>query len=54
MFTENSMLVKIWFSAVLAGTYTYDQVPNVSNLREEVKKKLDQIGYNTETTVQPT
>lgn len=49
MFNENSVLVKVWFSAVLAGTYTYEQVPNVSNLREEVGKKLTEIGYDITT-----
>lgn len=48
MFNENSIVVKVWFTAVMAGTYTYEQVPNLFNLRDEVKKKLDQIGYNVE------
>ena len=47
MFNENSAIVKIWFTAVLAGTYPYSQVPNLSNLREEVGKKLTEIGYDT-------
>lgn len=48
MFNENSMVVRTWFSAVLSGTYKYSQVPNLSNLREEVGKKLIQIGYDIE------
>lgn len=48
MFNENSMLVRTWFSAVLSGIYTYAQVPNLSNLREEVGKKLIQVGYDIE------
>lgn len=48
MFNENSMLVKIWFGAVLAGTYPFAQVPNLSNLREQVELKLVEIGYDTE------
>lgn len=48
MFNENSMLVKIWFGAVLAGTYKFAQVPNLSNLRDEVGKKLVEIGYDIE------
>ncbi|MFT9848526.1 hypothetical protein [Aneurinibacillus sp. REN35] len=47
MFNEDSMLVKIWFSAVVSGTYRYDQVPNLSNLKEEVGKKLESMGYPT-------
>lgn len=46
MFHANSQLVKIWFSAVMAGTYKYKDVPNLSNLREEVGKKLIEIGYD--------
>ena len=54
MFHANSQLVKIWFSAVLAGTYKYSQVPNLSNLREEVGKKLIEIGYDiTEPVEEP-
>lgn len=46
MFTEKSIIVKTWFTAVLAGTYKYSDVPNLSNLREEVGKKLTEIGYD--------
>lgn len=46
MFTGNSYIVKVWFTAVLTGTYTYAEVPDLSNLREEVGKKLTQIGYD--------
>nr|WP_259544503.1 hypothetical protein [Heyndrickxia oleronia] len=46
MFNENSVLVKVWFTAVLGGAYTYDQVPDLSNLRDEVGKKLTQMGYD--------
>lgn len=46
MFTEKSYIVKVWFSAVLAGTYKYADVPDLSNLRDEVGKKLTQIGYD--------
>lgn len=49
MFNENSIVVKVWFTAVMAGTYTYEQVPSLFNLREEVGKKLTQMGYNIET-----
>ena len=46
MFTENSIIVKTWFSAVLSGAYTYEQVPNLSNLREVVGQKLAEVGYD--------
>lgn len=44
MLNENSMLTRTWFGAVLAGTYPYSMAPNLSNLREEVSKKLVEIG----------
>lgn len=45
MFNENSALVKIWFSAVVAGVYTFEQVPNLFNLKAEVQKKLELLGW---------
>ncbi|MEK5215324.1 hypothetical protein [Psychrobacillus sp. FSL H8-0487] len=46
MFNENSVIVQVWFSAVLGGAYTYEKVPNLSNLRDEVGKKLTTMGYD--------
>lgn len=46
MFNENSICVKVWFSAVLAGTYKFADVPDLLNLRDEVGKKLTQMGYD--------
>lgn len=46
MFNKNSGLVKVWVSLVMAGSYTYEQVPNLSNLREQVKLVLEETGYN--------
>lgn len=43
MFNENSGLVKVWVSLVLAGTYTIDQVPNLSNLKEVVTQVVNTI-----------
>jgi len=48
MFNENSVIVQVWFTAVLGGAYKYKQVPNLSNLREVVGRKLTQIGYDIE------
>ena len=48
LFNENSMLVRTWFSVVLSGAYKFHQVPNLSNLREEVEKKLIEVGYDIE------
>ncbi|WIV10554.1 hypothetical protein [Proteiniborus sp. MB09-C3] len=44
-FTENSNLTKIWFSAVLGGVYTREQIPNLFNLQVVVNAKLDEIGF---------
>jgi hypothetical protein len=43
MFNENSGLVKVWVSLVLSGTYTLDQVPNLSNLREVVTQVVNSM-----------
>lgn len=43
MFNENSGLVKVWVSLVLAGAYTIDQVPNLSNLKEVVTQVLNSM-----------
>jgi len=40
MFNENSGLVKVWVSLIQAGSYTFEQVPNLSNLREVVATLL--------------
>lgn len=36
VFTKDSAMVKVWVGLVLAGTYTIDQVPRLSNLRDVV------------------
>lgn len=36
MFTKDSGLVKVWVGLVMAGTYTLEQVPNLSNLKTVV------------------
>jgi hypothetical protein len=43
MFNENSGLVKVWVSLVLSGTYTLDQVPQLSNLREVVTSVINSM-----------
>lgn len=43
VFTENSGLVKVWVSLVLAGTYTLDQVPNLFNLKEVVTQVVNSL-----------
>lgn len=41
MFNENSGLVKVWVGLVQDGTYTREQVPNISNLRVVIYGILD-------------
>ncbi|MCX8045264.1 hypothetical protein [Anoxybacillus gonensis] len=43
MFNENSGLVKVWVSLVLSGTYTLDQVPQLSNLKEVVTSVINSM-----------
>ena len=45
MFNENSGLVKVWVSLVLAGTYTVDQVPQLSNLKEIVAQVVNSVKW---------
>lgn len=46
MLNENSVVVKVWFTAVVGGVYTFAQVPDLANLREEVGKKLTELGFD--------
>lgn len=43
VFNENSGFVKVWVSLVLAGTYTLDQVPNLSNLKDVVTQVINSM-----------
>lgn len=36
MFNEKSFIVQTWVNLVNEGTYTREQVPDISNLREQV------------------
>lgn len=45
VFTKDSSLVKIWFSAVLGGVYGREDVPHLFNLHEVVNELLDEIGF---------
>jgi hypothetical protein len=43
VFNENSGLVKIWVSLVLVGTYTLEQVPELSNLKTVVTQVINSM-----------
>lgn len=45
MFTKDSALVKVWVSLILSGVYTYEQCPNLSNLKTVVGEVLTEAGY---------
>ena len=40
MFSENSMVVRVWVNNVKSGAYTRSQVPALSNLRDVVLSAL--------------
>lgn len=40
-FDENSTIVGSWVRSIQNGTYTREQVPDISNLREVVYAVLD-------------
>lgn len=41
MFNESSGLVRIWVNLINAGSYTVEQVPNISNLVSVVKNIIE-------------
>ncbi|SHJ63764.1 hypothetical protein SAMN05444401_3535 [Clostridium amylolyticum] len=43
MFNKNSGLVAVWVSLIINGTYTVDQVPKISNLKEVVTEVIEDL-----------
>lgn len=43
MFNKNSGLVKVWVSLILAGIYTLEQVPELSNLKQVVTEVINEM-----------
>ena len=44
--TKESGLVKnVWVPLILNGTYTFEQCPNLFNLREVVQEVLEEMGF---------
>lgn len=41
MFNENSGLVQVWVSLIRKGTYTLDDVPQLSNLKTVVTQVIN-------------
>lgn len=44
MFNKNSGLVRTWINLIRNNTYTVDDIPNISNLREVVLEILNERG----------
>lgn len=40
MFNKNSGLVLVWYRLIKTGSYTLEQVPQLSNLKEKVQELL--------------
>ncbi|MBU5677920.1 hypothetical protein KQI88_15995 [Alkaliphilus sp. MSJ-5] len=44
--TKESGIVKnVWVPLILNGTYTFEQCPNLFNLREVVEEVLIEVGF---------
>lgn len=43
-FNKNSGCVKVWVTLIVGGTYTYNDVPCLLNLQEQVKLVLIDLG----------
>ncbi|WP_317719523.1 hypothetical protein [Clostridium tetani] len=43
-FNKDSGCTKVWVTLIIGGTYNYDQVPGLLNLRECVKEVLIEMG----------
>ncbi|GCD13282.1 hypothetical protein [Clostridium tagluense] len=43
-FTKNSGCTKVWITLIIGGTYTFEQVPKLFNLREMVGEVLKDMG----------
>ncbi|KYN77187.1 hypothetical protein A0J52_10015 [Clostridium sporogenes] len=43
-FNKDSGCVKVWVTLIMGGTYTFEQVPKLLNLRECVKEVLVDVG----------
>lgn len=51
-FNKQSGCVKVWVTLIVGGTYTYNQVPKLLNLKDEVKAVLVDMGVMEESTTQ--
>ena len=49
-FNKNSGCVRVWVTLITGGVYTYEQTPDLFNLREQVKLVLVEMGAMEDTT----
>ncbi|WP_202127887.1 hypothetical protein [Clostridium sp. C2-6-12] len=49
-FNKESGCVKVWVTLIVGGTYTYEQVPKLLNLKEQVKLVLVEMGVMEDIT----
>ena len=40
MFNENSALVEVWIRLIKQGVYTFNEIPNLSNLQDVIAEVL--------------
>lgn len=45
---ESGLVKNVWVPLILNGTYTFEQCPNLFNLREVVEEVLEEMGFFTE------
>ena len=50
IFNKNSGCVRVWVTLIMSGVYTYEQVPKLFNLQEQVKLVLTEAGAMEDTT----
>ena len=51
-FNKDSGCVKVWVTLIMGGTYTYEQVPKLLNLKECVKEVLVGLIKEDESAIQ--
>ncbi|GCD10605.1 hypothetical protein Ctaglu_22280 [Clostridium tagluense] len=53
-FKKESGCVKVWITLIVGGTYKFEQVPKLFNLREMVGEVLKDMGATTEEPIATT
>ena len=45
---ESGVVKNVWVPLILNGTYTFEQCPNLFNLRAADEEVLEEMGFSTE------